>query len=742
MTLCVKSLRILLVLLGFLLPLSLKGATATPNPVKATLIAEESTIQAGRPFWVALHLQLEEGWHVYWKNPGDAGLPLKVQWKLPNGFHATSLLWPFPEKLTLDDLVGYGYHSEVVLLTEVTPPSDLTANSEITLDTEVKWLVCSTTACLPGSAPLKLKIKTSSETPEIDQKAAALFQSAREKMPKSGEQIKTVQKEGIIQVKVPHLDDDAIAGISFFPEDNETVDQKFEPVVSQDKSSKKGYLISLKGGEEIGAKVKNLKGVLVIHTKKDNGSYAIDIDTPILEENDAPLIGYAEVKKEFGSSRGVHAVPAGSTFEGGVALALLFAFLGGIILNLMPCVLPVISLKVMSFVKMAGQKRSLTIKHSLLFSFGVIISFWVLASLMLMLRSYGQAVGWGFQLQEPLFVAALAALLFVLALGLFGVFEWGLSVASWAGQTEADKAKGSSSYTASFLSGVMATAVATPCTGPFLGSAVGFAVSLPVFQALLIFTALGVGMALPYLLLAMFPVLLRFIPKPGPWMKTFKELMGFLLMATVLWLLWVFSAQTNSMSLVCLLGAFLILALASWVYGIGSGPMVSKKKRLLAYAMIAILVVASVQIALLPKATWAEDNTAGAVSKKGEWSGWENFSPERVAQLQKEGTPYIIDFTAKWCLICQANHLVLASPQVTKKMDEAGVVRLKADWTKNDPVITAELNKMGRNSVPLYVFHGGDSNKEPVILPQVLTPDSILPHLESLDTGEIADSNK
>jgi thiol:disulfide interchange protein DsbD len=357
---------------------------------------------------------------------------------------------------------------------------------------------------------------------------------------------------------------------------------------------------------------------------------------------------------------------------------------------------------------------------------------------MLVLRTYGQAVGWGFQLQDPLFVVILASILFVFALSLFGLFEWGMFFSSWAGQTEVDKAKKSSGYGGSFLSGVLATAVATPCTGPFLGSAIGFAVTLPVFQSMLIFTSLGLGMSSPYLLLAAFPSLLRFLPKPGAWMEVFKELMGFLLLATVLWLMWVFSAQTNTFSLICLLAGFLCFALGAWIYGKGSAPLISRKKRVMAYVFVCVFIFAGFKSILLPQSTWDQDISIGKNGQKEQWKGWEVFSPERVAELRAQGTPVLIDFTAKWCLICQANHMVLDSKEVNEELSKAGVVKMVADWTKNDPIITEELSKFGRNSVPLYVLYGSEERQEPVILPQVLTSSGVLEHLnEALPEQEI-----
>jgi thiol:disulfide interchange protein DsbD len=720
--------RLLLCLFGLWAVPAWSVAAADAGHVRVNLIAEEQTIEPGKSFWVALHVQIEKGWHVYWKNPGDAGMPLKLNWKLPDGFQTGTLQWPFPEKFTFDDMVGFGYHDEVMLLAQLVAPQSISSTKTIDLQGSVSWLVCSSETCQPGSAPVKLTLNVGSAQP--NPAVSAIFEKARAKMPKSQVEVKTIQKSGVIQLQLPtHAAQDAVTGIYFFPEEQNVIDASIDPVIVTNQNESNGYLVNLKGGAQVGAKTTNLKGVLVVETQAD-GVQAFDIDSPIHEDSEEEFLSFFDAKTAAPSVIGDSALKSKTPeFEGGLGLALLFAFLGGMLLNLMPCVLPVMSFKVMGFVKMAGQSRALTIKHGLLFSLGVVLSFWILAGVMLMLRTYGQAVGWGFQLQEPLFVVILASLLFIFALSLFGVFELGLVMASWAGQTEAEAKQKTSGNMTSFFSGVMATAVATPCTGPFLGSAIGFAVTLPVMQALSIFTTLGLGMCFPYLLLAAFPSFLRFMPKPGPWMETFKQLMGFLLLATVLWLMWVFSAQTNSLSLILLLAGFLCFSMGAWLYGRGSSPLVTKPKRILAYAFVTLFIVAGCQLILMPRASWYSE--VGVADHKGDWQGWETFSPERVAQLQQQGTPFLIDFTAKWCLICQTNHMVLSSDQVDQQLNAAGVVKLKADWTKSDPVITEALSQFGRNSVPLYVLYTG--KEEPVILPQVLTPDAVLEHLVNPD---------
>jgi thiol:disulfide interchange protein len=729
--------RLFLWCMWLVVPLQAYGAFP-PSHVTVELIQEDETIQPGQPFWMALRLNIEPGWHAYWKNTGDAGIPLKVEWKLPEGFEAKELQWPFPEKFTVEDMVGFGYEGEVVLLAQLIPPAVIN-ESEIDLKAQVRWLVCSSMTCQPGSAPVQTRLRVDAAQPKPRPESQLLFTNARAKLPKTNEAV-TVLHEGVVQLEVPttEIASASVKTAYFFPEEKDVIDHKVEPTIAPSQKSSSTYLINLKGGEQIGAKGSTLKGVLVVHSKDGNQEHieAFDIDSPILGEGDKEL--FALSPSTGSSSIGNVSYQSSSTFEGGLGLALLFAFVGGIILNFMPCVLPVISFKVMGFINMAKESRSSTLKHGLLFSLGVLISFWILAGLMLILRTYGQAVGWGFQLQEPLFVAILASLLFIFALSLFGVFEWGLVVASWAGQTQSETSQKSESAS-SFFSGVLATAVATPCTGPFLGSAVGFAVTLPVFQALLIFTFLGLGMCFPYLLLAAFPSCLRFLPKPGAWMETFKQLTGFILLATVLWLMWVFGAQTNTLSLICLLAGFLSFSIGAWIYGRWNTPLASQMRRAVVYVTVTGFAIAGCATIILPRESWYQTESSSSSHTEAGWNGWETFSPERVAQLQKEGKPILIDFTAKWCLICQANHMVLSSNEVQKKMEDTGVVKMKADWTKSDPVITEALSKFGRNSVPLYVLYSGDENDEPVILPQVLTTDIVSQHIdEALSDEEIA----
>lgn len=678
------------------------------DPVHAEIIYENQSIQPGQPFWAGIRLSMDPGWHAYWKNPGDAGMTPDVQWNLPEGYQTSEIHWPTPKKFTAMDAIGYGYEDEVILLVKITPSQN--AASTVELGADIRWVVCDHASCLPGGAEIQTSIPVKRSTPSAHTNHAKHFSKARKQLPKPTNTVTAQRKNGLITLQVDHPD--SINHAIFYPEHPERIDATVDPIIFNTNQ------IILQDANS--TDTAPLKGVLVI-----NGKDALDI-TINLETSHASDVAYnlANTPSQISDP---HA------YKGGFLLALGLAFLGGLILNCMPCVLPVISFKVLSFVKMAGQSRTLIFKHGVAFSFGVLISFWTLAGVLLILQSWGQTVGWGFQLQEPLFVGILAAIIFVFGLSLFGVFELGTGFASMAGQATT---KGASGLVGSFFSGILATAVATPCTGPFLGTAVGFAVTLPTLQAMMIFTSLGLGMASPYLILGAFPALLKYLPKPGNWMIAFKEIMGFIMLATVLWLVWVFGAQTDTLATFFLLTGFFILSFGCWIFGRWGTPVKKKSTRmisvgitLLCFALGGYTIVKASSITP-PQEEISDIAMADPVDPSAKWI---KFSIEKLAHYQEQGIPVFIDFTAKWCLICQANHVILEVDSVKTKFKEKGVVKMLADWTKNDPEITKYLREFGRNGVPLYVLFDGNTDVKPVILPQVLSPDLIIEHLDNLN---------
>ncbi len=693
------------------------------DPAQFQLIAEENSFQADKSLSVAIKMTIADGWHSYWKNPGEMGMPIKINWTLPEGFAVTELQWPTPTRFEQNGVIGYGYESEIIFLADIIPPKNLAVGESSTIEATAQWLACSDATCLPGESQISLKIphdagSKSSNTQIQDQDTKNLFSNARTSSPKKGNtdtNIKVLSSNKLIIIQL----DNSLTPckkVTFFPESKQIIDESSQAVHTPSGDKLNCASIVLK--ENDSSKATTLKGVLVL--ENDTTIEAWDIDLPIERDAKDQLVGIAD-KLKLPSQQTQEISTTETSPEMSFPLAFLFAFLGGLMLNLMPCVLPVVSLKILSFVKMASQSRKITFQLGLAFFFGVIASFWVLGGVLLLLQSYGHSIGWGFQLQEPLFVAFLAALLLLSALSFFGVFEIGTSLTSIAGQAQQNiKAKKSALFS-SFCSGILATAVATPCTGPLLGAPIALAVSLSPILAMLIFTALGAGMALPYLLLAAYPSLLRFIPKPGAWMVTFKELMGFIMLATVIWLLWVFQGQAGNVGLFILLFALLILAFGVWIYGRWCTAICSKLSRYIGTALT--LTCVGISFYALTAATTIESD---------ENSSWEAYSPERVEALKKQGTPVLIDFTAKWCGICQFNHIVLSNSNVTKKLSDHKVVKMKADWTSKDPTITKALHAFGRNGVPLYILTGKNHDDAFSILPQVLTPGIVIDHLNEL----------
>ncbi len=719
------------------------------TPLHVELIPENETLQPGQTFWVAIQLKLENGWHAYWKNPGDSGMAIDIEWQLPPGFIAGETEWPYPQRFDLSSLIGYGYEGEVWLLTPITPPQSLPKDSLIEIGANIDWLVCSEETCLPGSSTAAKNIPVSFSPPVPHNRYVLDFGKARAQMPQKHWHMYAYRKDDQIKLHLQAPEHEGLHYHSaiFFPAHQTLIDHKTPAALHPKTDDLSHYVISLKDVDGSDSKAAFLSGVVVLNSNDPNAvRKALEVHVPIQEKHaaDPGPVAMLDTKEKEAlkltletDSTKAHTSTPTQEFEGGLLLALLFAFLGGLLLNLMPCVLPVVSFKILSFVKLSGQNRWEILKHGIAFSLGVILSFWVLAGVMLILQAYGRSAGWGFQLQEPIFVAVLAAILTLFGLSSMGVFELGLSMSALAGSGQSSSHKGLGS---SFFSGILATTVATPCTGPFLGSAIGFAVTLPPFKALLVFTVLGMGMASPYLFLAYYPQWLRYLPKPGEWMVAFKEAMGFLMFATVLWLLWVFGAQTSTLGLILLLCALFFLALGSWIYGKWSPPVYSKKVRTISYVLTLLCLTTSGFI--ISRSVSPQVIALASLQKSHDNKIWQPFSESKIANLRKKGVPVFVDFTAKWCLICQANHLVLSSPDVEAKFEQLGVVRMKADWTKNDPKITAALKKFGRSGVPLYVLYSSNPEEAPQILPQVLTPDGVLSYLEKISPQMIADKEE
>jgi thiol:disulfide interchange protein/DsbC/DsbD-like thiol-disulfide interchange protein len=668
------------------------GNVVESDHVTVQLISDVQAFAPGLPFWVGIYFDIEDEWHIYWRNPGDTGLGPELKWDLPPGFSVEQIMWPYPKKIIVSDLVSFAYEKEVLLMAQVIPPSDLKPGKIVSIGVNADWLICRE-ECIPGDAELNLVLSVVPNGFTPEPKWVDKFIRTRERLPidRSAWEL-SAYREGntiILQADKPDNTTDLPDQVQFFPYDEQIYDYSVE---SKFKSDMDGFSLSLPLESLRVTEPDRVKGILL----SDLGWRGVDSEKAL--EIDIPITSHVENVKSVSQ----------------MMVYIIFAFLGGIILNLMPCVLPVLSLKVLGLIGQAGSGRRETIIHGLLFTSGVLVSFWILAVLLLFLRAGGEELGWGFQLQSPGFIFVLTSFLFLLGLSLFGVFEIGISLTGLGNKTTKH-----SGLSGSFISGIMATIVATPCTAPFMGSALGFAVTQPPYISILVFSFLGMGMAAPYLLMTLFPGLLKFVPKPGAWMESLKQFMGFLLMATVVWLIWVFGLQQGFEATIIFLAILLFLGIGAWIYGrwgvINRRPSI----RRMGSAVATIIIAGSLFLGFYQVGKTTPRESAMSIE-------WEEYSNKKVESVRKSGQPVFIDFTAAWCLSCKVNERVaFTDPAVINRFRELNIRSFKADWTSRDDKITAALAQYGRNSVPLYVFYAAGTN-ESQILPEILMPGIVL----------------
>jgi len=692
------------------------GPDLSPHSA-AALLAENRSVGPGSSFTVGLHLTLEPGWHTYWKNPGDSGEPASITWRVPAGFSAGEIQWPAPQLIFFPPLVSYGYFDEVLLLVEITPPPGLVDGDTVRLAGRADWLVC-IEDCFPAEAELAITLPVSDAAPGLDPMTAPLFETGRAELPVVDSTwssfarfkqpwygLKIDPPDSLIRVVGSDLPD-----VHFFASEGNVIEHAAEQRPDWDGET---LVIRLARSGFSFAIPDTVRGVLV--TARDESGApiaAVEINAPVI------VAGNPAVAPE-------------ASF--GLGLALLFAFFGGVLLNLMPCVFPVLSLKVFGFVEHSGQGSGGAARQGAAFGVGVLASFWVLGAVLLALRAAGESVGWGFQLQSPLFVGVMAVLFFLLALALLGALEFGVSLTRF-GESELVKVPSRTRFarhttTRSFASGVLATVVATPCTAPFMGAALGWALLRPPAETMLVFTALGAGMAVPYVGLSLSPGLVDRLPSPGRWMETLKQALAFPLLATVVWLAWVFGLQTGVDGLAGLLGALLLTGLAVWVGARWGGFASTPPGRTIA-RVSAITIGVAALIVLVRAAVTAPEPESASGSESGA-TAWPAWSPPAAAEIRSSGRPLFIDFTAAWCLSCQVNErVVLNKATVRDAFRDHGVTTLKADWTRRDPAITGALAELERSSVPVYALYPGGA-VDPVLLPSVLTKDIVLEALET-----------
>jgi len=668
--------------------------------VRAELLADTNAVVPGKPFTVGLLLRMAPGWHTYWKFSGDAGLPTELKWKLPPGWKIGDIQWPIPLK-TIDpgDIETYGYENEVLLLQEITPPSKLD-DSSAKLSTEANWLVCEK-ICIPGSATLQLDLPVASTSQPANTDVFARYRRllpqnlpgpnvARADWSRVGSDLR-LKITGETLAKYPAVD--------FFPlPEQETI--VGHPAVQSRNNGEIVFRIPLESAP------KNLSSLagLVVFAKQPNGD-----DRAAWQITSATAVS------------GFRPAPAH-----GVLTFLLFGFLGGLILNLIQCVLPVISLKIFGFVQQAGQSRQKIFRSGIAFTVGIFAWFVALAVLLIALKGAGRDVTWGgFQFTNPYFVLALSVIVLVFALNLFGVFEISLPQPVTRNLLSTSERK---DLLGSFFQGVFATVLATPCTAPFLGTALGFAFTQSAAIILAMFIAIAAGMSAPYLLLSAQPAWLRFLPRPGPWMLHVKQFMGFLLLATLLFLLYVVGAQRGLEGAIWASCFLLVISVACWMKGAFVVPTASAVKRIVVLVLMLLLVIGSGVYFIGDKFQSAKIASVGSQIR----GDWQPFTPERLQTELEQGRTVFVDFTAAWCLTCKFNEAsVLEAQDVREAFQRHGIVKLKADWTNGDPVITKLLQQFGRPGVPLYVLYPA-KNEEPIVFPEVLTKSMVLDKLETV----------
>jgi len=671
-----------LTILTWLLALPALASQSLPvdtGKVTASLVSSHDSVAPGQEFYIALRTVLDEGWHTYWHNPGDSGEPVHIEWELPNSVTAGEISWPLPRPIATGPIVNYGFEGAPLFPVKFTVSKEAEVGSVITVVSNFYYLVCKD-VCIPEQGTANLPIAVGAPDEDIGWKTeidAALAVSPKRGSVQGGI-IKTVVALDMSFTNLPEGD---FSKAYFFP-----------------------YVQGILGHSDPQVVTRGADGLRLTTTP----DYIWEDATPkvfegVLTYEDGGQLKGTEVALAVGQSLDIGAAAAPKAAIGGVTLwtAIIGALIGGLILNLMPCVFPVISIKALSIAKSAHGERGKIKREAWLYTAGVIATFLLLTIILLALKAGGSEIGWGFQLQSPKVVAVLAVLLFVIGLNLLGAFEFGSSLQNTgAGLTQKSGAAGS------FFTGALAVVVATPCTAPMMAGAVGYALAAPAVVTLAVFMALAIGFALPFLLIAYVPGLLSKLPKPGAWMERFKEILAFPMFAAAIWLVWVLSLQAGEDGVLLVLSAMMAVGLAIWFF---------KRKAMLGKALGALSVLVAM---VLPISITA--NAVSANIEAGELEA-EAWSPARVAELQAEGRPIFVDFTAAWCVTCKVNEKAVLNKAKTQKLfKDTNTAFLIADWTNKDDVIAAELAKYGRAGVPLYLVYSNNS-VSPVILPQVLS---------------------
>jgi thiol:disulfide interchange protein len=706
----------------------LAAITASAAHTQVRLILSADTAQPGETIIAGVEMKMEPGWHTYWKNPGAAGMATKIEWQLPPGVTAGDIQWPLPEKLPPAEVTTYGYNDEVVLLVPLKLAADL-KTGPLDLQAKVSWLECKET-CIPGAGDVETTLNVGAETKlSVDVTTVDLWKG---KIPQTGSQFPFIAyweepANGDMRPFIIGCEQAVDAGknitydsVDFFP--YASGDFEVQSVTETISTYSANIHLRKDVKKYSGDWPKEISGVLVIETGGQRRGYEIHV--PFYDQTPTAKlypISDAPVK--------IHTTPTTSVMLQPLWRMLLYAFIGGLILNIMPCVLPVIALKILGFVGEARSDPRHVRNLGLVYALGVLVSFLVLAAVVIGVKAAGRHAGWGMQFGSPVFVVCLTTLVLLVALNLFGVFEVTLSgraLDAAGGLAAKHGAAGA------FFNGVLATVLATPCTAPFLSIALGFAFAQNASVILLIFLAVGIGLAAPYVVLSWNPAWLKFLPRPGAWMEKFKIAMGFPMLATALWL---FNLAAGSYGKPVLwLGVFLVaVALAAWIFG--EFVQRGRTRKGLAFAIALIVLAGGYAYALESQLHWRKPMmpTEAAIPLKESADGidWQRWSPEAVTKTRAEGHPVLVDFTADWCLTCQVNKKTsIETPSVRAKIKSLNAVALLGDYTHFPDSITAELNRFNRAGVPLVLVYPKNPEEPPIVLPEILTPGMMLDALD------------
>jgi thiol:disulfide interchange protein DsbD len=674
-------------------------AVSADNPTRiqtphltASLINEHNGIIPGQPFWLALHFDIIPDWHTYWQNAGDSGNPPSIEWELPEGFSASDIHWPYPQRLAVGPLMNYGYSHQATLLIKITPPDTLQPGQSIDLHANAEWLVCKV-ECIPEEGKFSLSLPVIAANQQTPSTWADAFTDARQRLPQPLPWPATVAINATqltVNIDMTGIDTSQLHDVYFYPASYGIVEHAARQTYRVNDNT---LTITLTRGDLRGQLLKQLDGVLLISERATDSM----------------------LKRAFTAS--IPAAPAPSSSS--LGLILLFALIGGLLLNIMPCVFPILSLKALQIVHSAAQTPAVVRRNGLAFTVGVLVSFALIAALLLLLRASGEAIGWGFQLQSPAFVLILTWLLFAMGLMFSGLWSFGESFMGLGQQLTTRRG-----MAGAFFTGVLAVVVATPCTAPFMGSALGYALSQSSGTALLIFFVLGVGMALPWLLISFWPGLSNWLPKPGAWMELTKQILAFPLYATVAWLLWVLSQQVDQASLLVAFMSLVLLSFLLWCW-----QQLRTTTHLIYKAGLVLLLLITLAVTL------SQQHAAVSNSQQSS-SDWQAYDPVRLSELRRNGQAILVNFTAAWCITCLVNEkIAISRPTVQTQLRQKGVVYMKGDWTNKDSRITEMLNQYGRSGVPLYLLYPGNG-QDAVVLPNILTEGILTDALQQVTVRE------